>query len=187
MFSFLTKKSTQHKRQLTPPERTVVLQPFSQIETINVIINLENKTCLQTVVYLDKKAAAYGIEIKYLIYNPNAIPLPIWALKPNMRAINYKIDFNSSGDLLTDEADSFMADRCDLLLSITNDYRKVIEIVALNSRAKFKIGRKFTKDNPYDLAVMFNQYEKDNELAYEFLSFLYILTKEDSTELNNKI
>ena len=178
MSPFLTIKRKQHTIPMTPVKRKSVLLPFSKVKTMNVIINLRNKTCPLTVDYLDKKAAAQGTSIKYLVINPNRTPIPSCVLRRDMSVLNYEIDYNSAGEIISDTAKSFIDDKCDLLLAVSNEYAQVVENIASYSQAAFKIGRKFTKNNPYDLSLIFKQAEKDDELGYLFLSNLYILTKD---------
>ncbi len=158
-----------------PQSRDVKIIPIEEVNIINVAINLDNPNCNESVDFLDSEARKVNALVHYLLINQAKTPIPSWCLRKNMTVLNNKIDF-SADSFLSTKVKSFIDEKCELYLSVSNEYCPIIEKIASLSNASFKIGREFTKDNPYDLSLKYNEWERNDELAYEYIANLYILT-----------
>lgn len=151
---------------------------LEEAKTLDVILDLENGNCADSVDCLDAAASAYGLQIRYLLVNPSRTALPGWALKGNMQVVNYKVDFNRRGRFLTETAEQFANGGADILMAVANHRREIVDKIAEISNAGLKIGKaSLGNKNPYDITVRWKPFEHNRDLAADFLSNLKTVTE----------
>jgi len=156
--------------------RQPVLKPFNDARSLGVILNLSNFNCPDTVAFLDQEAARHGIEIHYLLVNLNRHPIPQWCLDSRMTVINYRRDFTHLGRLKSTVADKFINTEFDFLFAVSNAFHPVVKKIAMLSKAGFKVGKYFSRDNPYDLTYRPSFSERDLELSKEYVANIHLIT-----------
>ncbi len=162
--------------------RQPVLKPFNDARSIGVILNLRNSNCPDTVAFLNQESGRHGFKIHYLLVNLNKQPIPQWCLDYRMTVINYRRDFTHWGKLKSDIADKFINTEFDFLFAVSNHSHPVVTKVAALSKAGFKVGKYFSRDNPYDLTYRPSFSERDLELSREFVSKIHLITLPDNSD-----
>ncbi len=162
--------------------RQPVLKPFNDARSIGVILNLRNSNCPDTVAFLDQEAARHGIKLHYLLVNLHKHPIPQWCLDSRMTVINYKRDFTHTGKLKSDTADAFINTEFDFLFSVSTHFHPVVKRIATLSKAAFKVGKYFSRDNPYDLTYRPSYSERDLELSKEYVANIHLITLSDNSD-----
>ncbi len=156
--------------------RQPLLKPFNDARSLGVILNLRNFNCPDTVAFLDQEAERHGIEIHYLLVNLNRQPIPQWCLDSRMTVINYRRDFTHLGKLKSAVADPFINTEFDFLFAVSNYFHPVVKRIAMLSKAGFKVGKYFSRDNPYDLTYRPSFSERDLELSKEYVANIHLIT-----------
>ena len=160
-------------------KRAGKLIPLAQARRVGVVLNLENPDCAKSVRYLNEEAARFGFAIDYLLVNPFKVEIPQWALRDNMTVINFKEDFDGGCRFITGTAEEFWIQERDYLIAISFNRSTIIDAIAMESAAGFKIGRAGAdSDRIYDLTVRIGWNERSENLAELLLSTLKVLTRE---------
>lgn len=155
------------------------LIPLAKTHFVGVVINLDCRDCAGSVRYLNAEAARYGFLVDYLLVNPNTLEIPQWALRDGMSVLNYKQDFDGECRFLTGTAEKFWSRERDYLITISDSRFPLIEIIAGQASAGFKIGREASgNDRIYDLTVRIGRNDREENLAMRLLSSLKVLTRE---------
>jgi hypothetical protein len=162
--------------------RKPVLKPFNDARSLGVILNLSNSNCPDTVAFLNQEAARHGIKIHYLLVNLNRHPIPQWCLDPRMTVINYRHDFTYLGKLKSAIADEFINTEFDFLFAVSNNFHPVVNRLSKLSKACFKVGKYFSRDNPYDLTYRPSFSERDMELSKEYVANIHLITLPDHSD-----
>jgi len=164
-------------------KRTARIVSLEEAKSIDVILNLENGNCAESVAFLDKTASEYGLQIRYLLVNPSRTVIPDWALKGNMQVVNYLVDFGRKGQFLTSTAEEFAKHKADILLAVSNHGNAIVESIAAISEATLKMGKHSgRKDSPYDMTVRWKLLEHDRNLAADLVNNLKVVTGDKSDE-----
>ncbi len=162
--------------------RKPVLKPFNDARSLGVILNLSNSNCPDTVAFLKKEAARHGIKIHYLLVNLNRHPIPQWCLDHRMTVINYRHDFTYLGKLKSAIADEFINTEFDFLFAVSTNFHPVVNRLSKLSKAGFKVGKYFSRDNPYDLTYRPSFSERDMELSKEYVANIHLITLPDHSD-----
>jgi hypothetical protein len=99
-----------------------------------------------------------------------------------MTVINYKRDFTHTGKLKSDTADEFINTEFDFLFAVSNHFHPVVKKVATLSKAAFKVGKYFSRDNPYDLTYRPSYSERNLELTKEYVANIHLITLSDKSD-----
>ena len=155
------------------------LIPLAQTRRVSVVLNLENPDCAESVRYLNNEAARFGFAIDYLLVNPFKVAIPQWALREGMTVINFKEDFDGACRFFTGTAEKFWLQERDYLIAISAVPSTVIDAIAQEATAGFKIGRAGSgSERIYDLTVRIGWNERGENLAEILFSSLKVLTRE---------
>lgn len=146
---------------------------LKEAETLFAILNLNNKNCEESFNNLNSISEKYNLKITMLLINSGKSPIPGWCLKDNIRVINKKVDFNAFGMLRNEDAlNDIFNEKYDLLFAISNDCFPIVDRISKRVCAMFKVGKEFSRHNPYDLSIKFTSENQPVELAMEFASKL---------------
>lgn len=160
-------------------KRAGKLIPLAESQRVGIVLNLENPDCAESVRYLNEEAARFGFAIDYLLVNPFKVAIPQWALREGMTVINFKEDFDGACRFLTGTAEKFWIQERDYLIALSAGPSMVIDAIAQEASAGFKIGRAGSEsDRIYDLTLRIGWNERGENLAELFLSSLKVLTRE---------
>ena len=155
------------------------LIPLAQTRRVSVVLNLENPDCAESVRYLNDEAARFGFAIDYLLVNPFKVAIPQWALREGMTVINFKEDFDGACRFITGTAEKFWLQKRDYLIALSAVPSTVIDAIAQEATAGFKIGRAGSgSERIYDLTVRIGWNERGENLAEILFSSLKVLTRE---------
>ena len=105
--------------------------------------------------------------------------IPQWALREGMTVINFKEDFDGACRFITGTAEKFWLQERDYLIALSAFPSTVIDAIAQEATAGFKIGRAGSdSERIYDLTVRIGWNERGENLAEILFSSLKVLTRE---------
>lgn len=162
-----------------PSGRKAQIITLNEAETMQVVLNLDNRDCARSVECLDREARVNNISIKYLLVNSSRTAIPRWCLREDMQVLNFKVDFSRRGKFLTDAAEKFALESPDIFIAVSDARNPIIDNIAAMSGAKLKIGEvsRFS-DNPYDLSTRRKLLQSDVDPAEELIACLKTVTGE---------
>lgn len=167
--------------------RKVTIVPFEKARSLKVILSMSDSDCEECLSFIDCEAVRHCVDPFYLIVNDSRKALPQWLLRPNVTVLNFKKDFDRSGEIITAAADRFLDMESDLLFALTNDYSPIVESLTLRAASGFKVGPKFTKgSHPFDFEIGIEKKTEGHELADIFIEKIGTFYKIVSSSQSDK-